>query len=268
MRQQVWTFLHFPFHLTLALLMEGTNQFISWRHIIEYINTQFANVVDQNSNLNITALGETVNNVLNNSFLPVDEDQFEKIISLYDNIQLTNISQETLGDDYLKIVIRLLEIIFNGYGFEPPMSSTENSEDYGALFNSYYAVFELVFGYFFISAGLVLILLGTLSWLSHSKGLHESRAHLGGIISKFVIGLGLVFLSTMVMNDNADNLGESPWTLPLVFFLVAIALILQHLPYTAFKRKAQGLPTNRETRPRRSPFPNLMKSFSRKQSMY
>jgi hypothetical protein len=268
MRQQFWTFLHFPFHLTLALLMEGTNQFISWRHIIEYVNTQFANIADQNNSLNVTALGETVNNVLNNNYLPVDEIQFEEIMNLYDNIQLTNISQETFGEDYLNIAIKLLEIIFNGYGFEPPKSSTENSEDFQTLFNSYFAVFQLVFAYFFISAGLVLIFLGVLSWLSHSKGLHESRAHLGGIISKFVIGLGLVFLSTMVMTDSADNLGESPWTLPLVFFLVAIALILQHLPYTAFKRKAQGLPTNRETRPRRSPFPNLMKSFSRKQSMY
>jgi hypothetical protein len=28
-RQQIWTFLHFPFHTALVLLMEGTNQFIS-----------------------------------------------------------------------------------------------------------------------------------------------------------------------------------------------------------------------------------------------
>jgi hypothetical protein len=36
-RQQIWAFLHFPFHLALVLLMEGTAQFIIWRKIIEVL---------------------------------------------------------------------------------------------------------------------------------------------------------------------------------------------------------------------------------------
>ena len=137
------------------------------------------------------------------------------------------------------------------------------------IINAYYAVFELVFGYFFIAGGLVVIFLGILAWLSHSKGRHESRSYLGGIISKFIIGLGLVFLSTMVTNDSADNLGESAWTLPLVFFLLIIALILDHLPYSSFK-KSSGLPTNSDNTKRRKSLPwgNLKKTFTRKKSYY
>lgn len=266
MRQQIWTFLHFPFHMALVLFMEGTNQFISWRHIIEYVNTTFDGVVVDN-NLNTDALNVTINKIMNNTYLPITEDAYENITAVYQNIILSDISQEQFQEDYDNIIVGLYKIIFDGYGFEPP-ENLDESEDPLAIVNSYLGVFELVFGYFFISAGIVLLILGVLSWLSHSKGLHESRAHLGGIISKFVIGLGLVFLSTMVLTQSSDNLGESAWTLPLMFFSLGIALIFQHLPYSDFKRKAQGLPSNKAARPRRSPFPNLMKSFSRKQSMY
>ncbi len=36
-RQQIWAFLHFPFHLSLVLFMEGTAQFIIWRKLTEII---------------------------------------------------------------------------------------------------------------------------------------------------------------------------------------------------------------------------------------
>jgi hypothetical protein len=225
--------------MVLVLLMEGTNQFISWRHVVEYVDRTFASITT--SNFTVQDLSNVIDEVMNNEIFEVTEAAYVNVTTLFDNFQSPNATSAEMKQDALGIILGLLRTIFNGYGFEPPESAV-SSDDAIVLIDAYYSVFELVFGYFFISAGLVLILLAVLSWLSHSNGLYESRAHLGGIVCKVVIGVGLVFLSLMVMSENADKLGESPWTLPLLFFLLLIALILQHLPYTQFKRKAKSLP--------------------------
>jgi len=36
-REGLWTFVHFPFHLALVLLMEGAAQFIRWRKALEVL---------------------------------------------------------------------------------------------------------------------------------------------------------------------------------------------------------------------------------------
>lgn len=258
--------------MALVLLMEGTNQFVSWRHVIEYTNNILGPIsnADPNESADVffQAVNNTINSVLNNPFLGVTEDTYLEVTNDFQNIT----SNPDLTDDQATelastIIVDLLKLIFNGYGFEPPESGETESTDIDTVFNAYYSVFELVFGYFFISAGLVLMFLGVLSWLSHSKGLHESRSHLGGIISKFVIGLGLVLCSIMVLTQSADNLGESAWTLPLLFFLLAIALILNHIPWSNFNRsRTHALPTNSLGRQKKLPLGFLRKSVSRKSS--
>lgn len=37
LREEIWAFLHFPFHLALVFLVEGTSQFIIWRKVVEVI---------------------------------------------------------------------------------------------------------------------------------------------------------------------------------------------------------------------------------------
>jgi hypothetical protein len=36
-RESLWTFVHFPFHLALVLLVEGAAQIILWRKIVETV---------------------------------------------------------------------------------------------------------------------------------------------------------------------------------------------------------------------------------------
>jgi hypothetical protein len=258
--------------------MEGTNQFVSWRHVMEFISSNFGPVDAAAADPNVSFadyLGElntTIDNVLNNGFLVVSQDDYDNITNSAGLLTNPNLSDNETVQLEGNIYIRLLKIIFDGYGFQPPESALEATENPEQILNIYYRVFELVFGYFFICAGLVLIFLGVLSWLSHSKGLHESRSHLGGIISKFVIGLGLVLLSTMDLTPSADALGGSAWTLPLLFFLLAIALTLNHIPWSNFRRSRGGLPLNNQTnnrhRQNRLPWGGFMrKQLSRKGSL-
>lgn len=263
MRQQIWTFLHFPFHMGLVLMMEGTNQFISWRHIIEYLNHTIWPAVPLDSvTFNDTALNLATMTILSNTYLGISDEVFEKLnTTLYALDYAEGTPFETALTKW-ELLLELMQIIFDGYGFEPPASATD-TEDPLALISSYLNVFYLIFGYYVISAGLVLIILGVLSWLSHSKGLHESRSHLPGIISKFVIGAGLMLLSTMTLSWAADNLGESAWSLPLVFFLLGIALICNHLPFGSRKKENQ-LPLHTGKVSSMLPWAHLTKSLSRK----
>lgn len=234
--------------MALVLLMEGTNQFVSWRHVIEYadlvLDPPLNALSDQNSSLtDISRVwNQSAEIVLNNAFLPVTQDQFESIEA---NLAILSPTSNSTDSEYADandgILTELLKIIFDGYGFEPPESSGEGAESADDIVQSYFNVFELVFGYFFICAGLVLIFLAVLSWLSHGKD--KGRKPWIGIIGNVIIGVGLALLSTMVLTSASDNLGESVWTIPLVVFVLAIALVLNHTPLAMVswrKKKSKG----------------------------
>jgi hypothetical protein len=100
---------------------------------------------------------------------------------------------------------------------------------------------------------MVLIIIAILTWLSlphtteysgiahtasHSRLPHRSKkfaiihrpySRYIGILANFLLGTGLALLAIMVVTDAADNLGESPWTLPLLVFVFLIALALNHV---------------------------------------
>lgn len=240
LRQQFWTFLHFPFHMALVLLMEGTNQILSWRHVVEYIERVFAtypSTFDDGFGPFIESTGEAIEIIVENPFITVSEEVLSYINGNYTILTNANLSatdvatQETILDSLKFVLIDLLQVTVSSYGFEPPDAEAEASKDPLETYQDYFNVFHLVFEYFFISAGLVLVFLGILSYLSHSKGRHESRSHYVSIISKLVLGIATMLLAIMVRTAAVDNLGESAWTLPLVFFILAIALILNHIPW-------------------------------------
>lgn len=225
--------------MALVLLMEGINQFVSWRHIIEYINTTFTLLDNTYNNATATdqdlyyAWNATIDYVLET--FTVTEDTWNSIQESLSYLSPPfNATDDQAFNATENLLTELFTTIFDGYDFEPPetdslTSTNPSSQNLDLVLNSYYTVFELVFGYFFIAAGIVLISLGVLSWLSLPKvegPTHRTRYI--GVISKFVLGLGMTLLSTMVLTQAADNLGESVWTLPLLVFVLAIALLLNH----------------------------------------
>ena len=216
--------------------MEGINQFVSWRHIIEYMNNQFGTILDllDSSDTTVAELysgwNETIYDVLGNSDFTVTDTLVDSVFKAWSLFapnstatpdQLYNASVYILGE--------LLETAFDGYDFEPP----ESDENLGlaAQYRAYNTLFELIFGYFFISAGLVLVSIGVLSWFSmlREPG-RETRHRYVGIIGNFILGLGLTLLSTMLLTQAPGSLGDSAWVLPLLVFVLFIALLLNHIP--------------------------------------
>jgi hypothetical protein len=221
--------------------MEGINQFVSWRHINEYISTTFAPINAALSSATTTdqdvfnVWNSTINFVTDNPSFSVSQDTWD---SLQNSLALlspsSNATDNQVENATDNILTQLFTTIFDGYNFEPPESDSTGPQSLEEVLSSYYNIFELVFGYFFICAGLVLIAIGVLSWLSIPKGKgHKSVYSWVGIISKFALGLAFVLMSTMVLTQAADNLGSSVWTLPLLVFVLAILLVLNHVGHQA-----------------------------------
>lgn len=73
-----------------------------------------------------------------------------------------------------------------------------------------------------MAAGLVIIGIAILAWLSMLKEKRTWR-HYVGIASNFLIGLGVALLALLLVTDAADDIGSSPWTLPLLVFVLFIS---------------------------------------------
>jgi undecaprenyl pyrophosphate phosphatase UppP len=77
--------------------------------------------------------------------------------------------------------------------------------------------------------------IGILSWLSMLPG-NRTWRHYIGIITNILLGTAVALFTTMILTDAADNLTSSPWTLPLLVFILLIALILNHVPMSSRAR--------------------------------
>lgn len=64
-RQQAWTLIHFPFHLTMVLFMQGFTQFIIWSKIVDTINhLSFDSVFSSTDDLRRSTTVDVVNSLV------------------------------------------------------------------------------------------------------------------------------------------------------------------------------------------------------------
>jgi hypothetical protein len=75
-----------------------------------------------------------------------------------------------------------------------------------------------------------LIGIAILAWLSMLKEKRTWRYYIG-IVSNFLIGLGVALLSLTLLTSASDNLGSSPWMLPLLVFVIFIGMFCTR-PFT------------------------------------
>lgn len=112
-RQLIWVFLHFPFHLALTLFVEGSSQFIIWWKILEVLfgfddilNSVLSPGDDPNFNVTtswfVNALNTSVNDIFDEGFSPkyydtvTDiNDALQKLSTLPDSFW----ARATLGSD-------------------------------------------------------------------------------------------------------------------------------------------------------------------------
>lgn len=135
-RQQIWAFLHFPFHLALVLFMEGTAQFIIWQKLVEVIGIvsgSFGEAISEYvaSGTQISDLVDGLN-VTIQDFMEVYPPTYTQTVIDFEDV-LTGIGSATTDDEINSFLDRLVSVLVNSlfttYGIVAPEDKNAVSVD-------------------------------------------------------------------------------------------------------------------------------------------
>ena len=241
LRQELWTILHFPFHICILLLVEGQATLTVWLKIDDLsapvfpaaFNIPFfldANVTSPPTGTDLTSyissLNETLQGVFDHFQSPQNPDPFPA--GLDGVLADVAANQYNSSDDFAYAINYIYYQSFSGicglFNIEAPekdRSGAESSGDAGAqAFNDIINIFFTVYTYFFVAAGLTLIALTLLLRLGKRE---KYRTEMFGMGVRYVIGIGLALLALMNLPalTDWDNAAiyvyiNSPWMMPTV----------------------------------------------------
>lgn len=257
-RQQIWAFLHFPFHLSLVLAVSGANQFVAWRAgttLTNKITNRLLNLYDddKNSTLVLEDISNLIDLTISGSYRATrNYDQAvafteasETMISTFTNISDT-VAQGQLNETAPSMELlldTLINTVYTAAGFEPKENGNNATEvagesDTGAalekgLEESYstFKIARLVFIYFFVTMGAFIMLSGVIAWISKRN---KGRIDKVRLIASFIIGACLALLTLLAVDDSRGNGNiyegfiDSPWVLPLVALVLLLVVIINH----------------------------------------
>lgn len=239
-RQQFWALAHFPFHVALVLLLEGTSRFVTWRNAIESVSGVIAEL---NKVFEISSDTAEVSRLLNSVVTSVaDRDPGLKNIiaaeSFKSNISFAfdalaasvDMDSEQAINATREIVGLLLRSIFQFFSLKPPKMDTKVNLAPNTLndpfkdINSSLHVYDLVFVYFFVAAGCTLLMMSILIALAKkNKCLGDYVA----IILRAVVGLGLAGVAGLKGHPTSqERFLMSPWILPTVTLAIGAVVLL------------------------------------------
>ncbi|KAH7125605.1 bacterial low temperature requirement A protein-domain-containing protein [Dendryphion nanum] len=249
-KQQIWSFLHFPLHTVLVLVLQGVSLLIIWRQAVEAIAGLSAGWEADTNNKNLTtgieyaqALNQTAYDIVF-SWVPKGVDATKelqvveravwKIAEGFDYYDETNQTASSQLDEGLnELFSATLTTLFDSLSVSLPKKNVESGGkkqvDFMAVANGYYGVFDLVVFYVFISGGLALIFSTLIAGLSLPK--HERRAvefiRLGVNMAG---GVGLCLVTLIRHNDTSlSNYMASAWMIPTVCLTLFVCVVSNHI---------------------------------------
>ncbi|KAL1963317.1 hypothetical protein VTN77DRAFT_8438 [Rasamsonia byssochlamydoides] len=228
LRQQIWAGLHFPFHLALVLLMEGTNQVFVWSHIAEDVRKKLYALIDLPANPTPQQFFNVWNSTITSVFevFPSNQDVYDEVQRALQVISPTsNATDAEANSELVTLVTDMSTVIFEGFGWEVP--------EILALISRMGTSPHSTKPYFCISAGIVLISIGVLTFVAYGGDVHHHRNQFFRFLSisaNILAGIGVALLSMAVLTGTSTTLGGTPWTLPMLVLLLLILLVINHIP--------------------------------------
>ncbi|KAG9239974.1 bacterial low temperature requirement A protein-domain-containing protein [Calycina marina] len=252
-RQQIWSFLHFPFHAVLVLAVTGMGQFVTWHKVVEAITplgVTFEDLTDTFPTFKSTLwtedrFSDLYNNLTDLVVTNIDEltglypSKNSKLVAEIDSNLATvkegfEVGNETSFIEFIEgfqnILLGMSNSIYQTYGFEAGGLDENARVEIGEEFDASVNTIATVFVYFFIAAGLSLILAGTLGLIMST----HNGWRFGSIIrfaSCFVVGLSLALISIAAYTDRAFDMLVSPWVIPTYTLTTAFVLCLHHIKW-------------------------------------
>lgn len=239
-RQQFWALAHFPFHVALVLLLEGTSRFVTWRNAMESLNQVIADLdvvfeISSNpaevSGLLKSAVASVANNdpglndiIAAESFKSNISFAFDTLAASVDmnSEQAFNASEEIVGL-LLRSTLKFFNIKASKKATQMSFSPDARMDPFQHI-ESVLHVYDLVFVYFFVAAGCTLLMMSILIALAKKK---KCLGDYVAIVLRAVVGLGLAGLAGIKGNATIqERFLMSPWILPTVSLALGAVVFL------------------------------------------
>ncbi|KFY49230.1 hypothetical protein V495_00653 [Pseudogymnoascus sp. VKM F-4514 (FW-929)] len=242
-RQQVSALLHFPFHVGLVLLVEGAGKFILLHHVFAQLTAFWDSIaLAQMEHLDGQLLADILNITITSfnlgdsgvgsvSILPgITKDLLE--------ITKNNISL-MIGDEYTGTILdlnnRVQIALYSRLGVTSVGVGNSSDQD----IDNISSFFEVVYIYFFVSAGSVILFLALFKWLGHN-GLTNQLVYLS-IMTRTLVGAALISLTATLANgDLQSNYTSSSMILPTILLALTFGTSVHFLFSPALTSLAKG----------------------------
>ena len=233
-RQQFWALAHFPFHISLVLLMEGTARFITWRNAIEVVDLillRFDEIYYSSNDTSVLAADFSAFSKSLLKTVEADAGKFNVTQYIYDLAAESEWDTDAAYEAVDSIVGTLVNATFKFFKIQASKKnqsktqkdSSAKPDPFRDLINVL-KVYDLVFVYFFIAAGLTLVMMAVLIALA-KKG--KCAGDYAAILLRLVVGCGLAMISIVKINTAAQqNFLYSVWMLPSVLLGLFVVVVL------------------------------------------
>lgn len=250
-RQQLWIIGHFPMHVTILFTIEGSAQLVVWRKLISVWyglrddlavvlkGVKFQELDTKDLKELVTNLNETfhvfyhhfeegVNEMRHKPDFTALHKNMAAIISLGNDTDKAEAANRTL--EYIQESFASAAVLAGkNMGVEAPHHYAKGEVN-NILDKLLDKTFGTVFTYFFIAAGLCLIMTAILFVLGRRHKLKSDYINVG---LRIFVGIGLTLVSTMIAgggnNPAFANYAESPWMLPTVAIALTIVVVADNL---------------------------------------
>jgi hypothetical protein len=239
-RSELWTLLHFPFHVCILLVVEGFGQLSIWRKITNYTNIT-SNMFESVPlpTVNTTEAYEAYANQVNSTLAAYWGLNFEDAVECI--VKYAGDLDTIQSFCYFEAEGKVADYLAETYEVVVPESLPDASSFNESLAADYnvYSLFYTVYLYFFISAGLTLIFLALLFILGKRS---HTRIEWISIGSRLFVGTALCLLAAMYADNSDgfnvfDNFFSSAWMVTTVMLAYGLGKLKNSLTCAELTRQ-------------------------------
>lgn len=242
-RQQFWVLLHYFLHVAILLTVEGQTALVIWnasRRAMMWFNSQMPSIRNPAAGFNSTASFFT--DVNSTVYKAASRFHYFKMTDYYDpktNLTSLQTINSTFGTaEWNATASDILQDIKSGVGYfifvnfqaEGPNSIYETSDNAKkvAIYNE---SFKVVFEYFYIGAGGLLLMLALMLWFGR---VGKRKDEYCSIAVRILVGVGLPFVSLVAFLEPPNNTTEFrfmkvKWMIPIVTLSFLGVLVADNL---------------------------------------
>ncbi|KAK6354930.1 hypothetical protein TWF696_004058 [Orbilia brochopaga] len=233
--QQIWAILHFPFHLGIVLFVEGQQQLMIWQSIIVGLNSLGAKLQKAYTDGGQSKGGQIANLVLGVIDDFFSEEQAHVVASNPAfNFNLAPLRDSTDPNFISQQLDKLWDLcayaIFSGYNIKAPSGNQDlyNSDN---KFEGFSQIYVLVVVYFFVAAGVFLLILALFTYLMRWPKDRYEWLH---IVYRATFGVIIGLIALVATNARrVKSLLTGPWIVPMMMLLLLLLLIIDKLTILA-----------------------------------